>query len=103
MAAGACAFYHGFATAIFVPVAEATIAEQFPLNRGGRISDFSSATYVGRGIAPFLGGAILAVTNFGYHTLYLAVGIAGVTSFAIAFFLLHETKAEPIQQAKAQV
>jgi MFS family permease len=87
-------FYHGFATAIFVPVAEATIAEQFPANRGGRISDFNSATYVGRGIAPFLGGVILAATNFGFHTLYLAVGVAGVTAFVIAIVLLRETKAE---------
>ena len=63
-------FYHGFATAIFVPVAEATIAEQSPSKKGGRISDFNSATYVGRGIAPFLGGAILAATNFGYATLF---------------------------------
>src|SRR5271157_4500297 len=95
-------FYHGFATAIFVPVAEATIAEQFPENRGGRISDFNSATYVGRGAAPFLGGAILAATNYGYHTLYLAVGIAGITSFIIAFFLLRETHATPAQATKRQ-
>ena len=95
-------FYHGFATAIFVPVAEATIAEQFPANRGGRISDFNSATYIGRGAAPFMGGAILAATNYGYHTLYLAVGIAGVTSFIIAFFLLRETKATPAQPTKRQ-
>jgi MFS family permease len=95
-------FYHGFATAIFVPVAEATIAEQYPANKGGRISDFNAATYVGRGAAPFLGGAILAATNYGYHTLYLAVGIAGVTSFVIAFFLLRETKPAPVQPTKRQ-
>jgi MFS transporter, DHA1 family, multidrug resistance protein len=93
-------FYHGFATAIFVPVAEATIAEQYPAERGERISDFNSATYVGRGVAPFLGGAILAVTNFGYHTLYLAVAIAGVTSFVIAFLMLRETKVQPTQRTK---
>lgn len=93
-------FYHGFATAIFVPVAEATIAEQYPAKRGERISDFNSATYVGRGIAPFLGGAILAATNFGFHTLYVAVGIAGLTSFLIAFFVLHETKAPPAKETK---
>ncbi len=96
-------FYHGFATAIFVPVAEATIAEQYPAKRGERISDFNSATYVGRGIAPFLGGAILAATNFGFHTLYLAVGIAGVTSFLIAFFVLRETKAPPATANKSTV
>ena len=81
-------FYHGFATAIFVPVAEATIAERFPKRRGERISIFSSATAVGRAIAPFLGGYILFLTNYGYSTLYLAVGIAGVTAFIIALFFL---------------
>lgn len=90
-------FYHGFATAIFIPVAEVTVAEQYPAKKGERISAFNSATYVGRGIAPFLGGAILFVTNYGFHTLYLAVGIAGVTAFIIALLLLVKTKstAEP--------
>jgi len=46
-------FYHGFATAIFVPVAEASIAELFPTERGERISLFSSATYVGRVLSPW--------------------------------------------------
>jgi len=55
-------FYHGFATAIFVPVAEASMAESFPSQRGERISLFTSATYVGRSIAPFLGGYILFST-----------------------------------------
>ena len=45
-----------------------------------------------------MGGAILAATNFGYHTLYLAVGIAGVTSFVIAFFLLRESYVKPADQ-----
>lgn len=95
-------FYHGFATAIFVPVAEATIAEQYPANRGGRISDFNSATYVGRGVAPFLGGAILAATNFGFHTLYLAVGIAGVTTFVIAIVMLRESLPKDLQKTRAK-
>jgi MFS family permease len=85
-------FYHGFATAIFVPVAEATIAERYPANRGERISTFNSATAVGRGLAPFLGGSILFVTGYGFHTLYLAVGVAGVISFVIALFLFSENK-----------
>ena len=71
-------FYHGFATAIFVPVAEATIAEHYPAKRGERISAFNSATAIGRGLAPFLGGSILFVTSYSFHTLYMAVGIAGV-------------------------
>jgi MFS family permease len=95
-------FYHGFATAIFVPVAEATIAEQYPAKKGERISDFNAATYVGRGIAPFLGGVILAVTNFGFHSLYLAVGIAGVVSLIIALIVLRETKTAPMKITKPQ-
>ncbi|HLN90072.1 MAG TPA: MFS transporter, partial [Candidatus Binatia bacterium] len=69
-------FYHGFATAIFVPVAEASIATLFPTKRGERISIFNSAMAVGRAMAPFLGGYILFATNESFFTLYVAVGIA---------------------------
>jgi MFS family permease len=85
-------FYHGFATAIFVPVAQAFIAERFPAKRGERISLFSSMTAVGRATAPFLGGYILFVTDYSYHTLYLAVGVAGVTALVTALIFLAERK-----------
>jgi DHA1 family multidrug resistance protein-like MFS transporter len=88
-------FFHGFATGVFVPVAEATVAERFPTKRGERISIFSSATAVGRALAPFLGGSILFLTNYGYSTLYLAVGIAGVTTFILTFLLFVEKKTPP--------
>jgi MFS family permease len=83
-------FYHGFATAIFMPVAEASIATLFPSKRGERISLFNSATAVGRALAPFLGGYILFATNESFFTLYVAVGIAGVTAFIIALLFLAE-------------
>jgi len=83
-------FYHGFATAIFVPVTEASIVELFPTKRGERVSLFSSATAIGRGAAPFLGGYILFVTDYSYNTLYLAVGISGVTAFMTTLFFLAE-------------
>jgi DHA1 family multidrug resistance protein-like MFS transporter len=85
-------FYHGFATAIFVPVAEASIAELFPTKRGERISLFSSVTYVGRFIAPTLGGYILFSTANDFHVLYLAVGTAGVTAVIMALPFLVEKK-----------
>jgi len=91
-------FYHGFATAIFVPVAEASIAELFPTKRGERISLFSSATYVGRLIAPALGGYILFVTAKNFHTLYLAVGVAGVTAVLMALPFLAERKQPAVTQ-----
>lgn len=85
-------FYHGFATAVFVPVTEATVAERFPAKRGERISLFNSVTGVGRTLAPALGGVILGLTSNGFHTLYLAVAVAGVTAFALAFLMLAESK-----------
>jgi MFS family permease len=82
-------FYHGFATAIFVPVANAAIVDLFPTTKGARISTFSSMTLVGRGIAPFLGGYVLSVTNNNYSDLYLAVAVAGVTTLIVGLpFLL---------------
>lgn len=99
-------FYHGFATAIFVPVAEASISELFPIKRGERISLFSSATYVGRLIAPALGGYMLFVTARNFHTLYLAVGVAGVTAALMALPILVERKqpaVDPQDKAKETV
>jgi MFS family permease len=91
-------FYHGFATAIFVPVSEASMAELFPSRRGERISLFTSATYVGRSIAPFLGGYILFSTAstsdplYNYHIMYLAVAAAGLAAFVLALLFLAERK-----------
>jgi MFS family permease len=95
-------FYHGFATAIFVPVTEATIAEQFPAKRGERISLLSSATAVGRAAAPFLGGYLLFLTDYSFYTLYLAVGVAGVTAFAIALLFMAERKSAPVEPVAAK-
>jgi MFS family permease len=97
-------FYHGFATAIFVPVAQASVAELFPTKRGERISLFSSATSVGRGIAPFMGAYILLVTNTDFHVLYLAVATAGVTAFIVALLFLVESRNQPmmLQQEKSK-
>ncbi len=95
-------FYHGFATAIFIPVAQASIAEQFSARRGERISLFSSATAVGRAIAPFLGGYILFMTDYSYHTLYLAVGLAGAAAFVTALLFLAERKNSALQPSDSK-
>jgi MFS family permease len=88
-------FYHGFATAIFVPVTEALLAGLFPARCGERISLFSSATAVGRALAPFLGGYLLFVTDYNYDTLYLAVGVAGITAFVTTLLFLVEKNQDP--------
>ena len=73
-------FYHGFATAVFVPVTNAAIVERYPESKGARVSDFSSATMIGRGAAPFLGGYILSITGSSYSSVYVSVGVAGVAA-----------------------
>ncbi len=90
-------FYHGFATAMFVPVAEASIAELYPTKRGERISLFNSASAVGRALAPFLGAYILFASAQSYFTLYLAVGVVGVTAFVTALLFLTDRR-NPAQQ-----
>jgi MFS family permease len=96
-------FYHGFATAIFVPVAEASIAELFPSKRGERISLFSSATYVGRLSAPVLGGFILNATATNYYVLYSACAVAGVTALIMALpFLVEQKQSAPSQGGNAR-
>ena len=94
-------FYHGFATAIFIPVAEASIAELYPTKRGERISLFNSATAVGRALAPILGGYILFATNQNFFTLYVAVGIAGVTAFVVGLLFLAEKRNLAVQSSVA--
>ncbi|RLI24675.1 MFS transporter [Candidatus Bathyarchaeota archaeon] len=78
-------FYHGFATAIFGPVAQATIAELYPKRKGERMSLFSSSTIVGRSIAPFLGGAIIYTA--GLISVYLAAGVSGLAALAIGLLM----------------
>jgi len=96
-------FYHGFATAIFIPVAQASVAELFSTKRGERISLFSSATNVGRLVAPALGGYILFVTTDNFHVLYLSVAVAGVTALVMGLsFLTRRKRPTVIQQGNTK-
>ncbi|MHA2313769.1 MAG: MFS transporter [Candidatus Hermodarchaeia archaeon] len=88
-------FYHGFATAIFVPVARAAIVDRYTAKRGERISTFTSATIVGRGIAPFLGGFILSITLWNYRMVYLVVSMVGLAVFLMTLLFLREQDTIP--------
>ncbi len=80
-------FYHGLATAIFVPVAMALVSDLFQKERGEKIGWFSTSTLVGRFMAPIIGGTIIAVLLFNpaisYKVVYLVCGAAG----AVVLFL----------------
>ncbi len=81
-------FYHGFATAIFVPVAMALVADLYHKERGERIGWFSTSTLAGRFAAPAIGGGIIGVMVFNpglsYKVVYIVCGAAGITALIIA-------------------
>lgn len=84
-------FYHGLATAIFVPVAMAMVSDLFQEGRGEKMGWFSSATLLGRFMAPVMGGAALGFyaqdQEAGFRLVYLVCGIAGVVVFSSSFLL----------------
>jgi len=87
-------FYHGFSTAIFVPVAMAAIAESYPENKGKYISSFSSITLVGRFLAPITGGTILFITSNYYYGVYIGCAISGAIALTITVFFYRDRIAQ---------
>ncbi len=83
--------YHGLATAILGPVAMAAVADTFEKGRGERMGWYSSATMVGRFLAPFVGGALIFGEDF--HWVYIADGLAGVLVLVAAIRLPLATRA----------
>jgi len=83
--------YHGLATAIFVPVAMAMVSDIYQKSRGEKMGWFSTATLLGRFVAPATGGTILglyAITpSTGFHLVYLTCGAAGLAVMTGIFFL----------------
>jgi len=83
-------FYHGFSTAIFVPVAMAAIAESYPDDKGKYISSFSSITLVGRFLAPITGGTILFMTTNYYYGVYIGCAISGAIALTLTVFFYRD-------------
>ncbi|MFQ3573775.1 MAG: MFS transporter [Thermodesulfovibrionales bacterium] len=84
-------FYHGLATAIFVPVAMAYISELYNKKRGERLGWFSTATLLGRFLAPMLSGVVISIFVFlpdwGYKAVYLLCAVTGTLTLIIAIAL----------------
>src|SRR5205807_1233866 len=92
-------FVHGFATAIFSPVASAYVAGLAERGRGARLGWFSSANDIGATAGPLIGGFVLYFTA-SYSVTYLTVGALGVLTF-IVVLLLPEVDHTAAQEAKA--
>jgi MFS transporter, DHA1 family, multidrug resistance protein len=85
-------FVHGFATAIFSPVAAAYVAGLGETGRGARLGWFSSANDLGATAGPLIGGLVLYATA-SFAASYLLVGVLGLVAFAMAL-LVPETAAQ---------
>jgi MFS family permease len=85
-------FLHGFATAIFSPVASAYVADIFQKGRGEKLGWFASANDVGATLGPLIGGFILFSTA-SYSNTYLVVGGLGLLPLFMVLSLPHEEKA----------
>jgi MFS family permease len=91
-------FFHGTATAILGPVISAVIAERFPDNKGAMLGQYSSATLVGRTIAPLIGGIIISYFVFypglmPYRMVYLVAASAAVPVLIMTLMYREERSA----------
>jgi MFS family permease len=79
-------FLHGFATAIFSPVAAAYVAGLSEARRGARLGWYASMNDIGATGGPLIGGFILYFTT-SYPLTYLTVGGLGVLTLLIVLAL----------------
>jgi len=93
-------FLHGTATAILGPVVSAAIAERFPTQRGEMLGQYSSATLVGRTMAPLAGGSLISffIAYPGlvqYQVVYAVAAVAGILALILTL-LYREAGAAPL-------
>jgi MFS family permease len=79
-------FLHGFATAIFSPVAAAYVADLAEEGRGAKLGWFASANDIGSTVGPLIGGTLLFYTA-SYSATYLLVGVLGIVTLVAVLFL----------------
>jgi MFS family permease len=88
-------FFHGLGTAILGPVAAALLVDRFPGRKGEVLGQYSSATLVGRTLAPLTGGFIISYFAvypglISYQVVYFVAFLAAIPAFAIT--LLYSEK-----------
>ncbi|RJR47062.1 MAG: MFS transporter [Deltaproteobacteria bacterium] len=92
-------FLHGFATAIYGPVAMAVVMDAAGGRKGEMLSWFSSVTIIGNLVGAPAGGFILyrlatgAPSLFDFQAVYLASGAAGLLALLLALAILRGREA----------
>jgi MFS family permease len=91
-------FLHGIATAILGPVVSAIIVKAYSSSKGEKLGLYSSATLIGRALAPLIGGCIIAYfADFAnpimrYKFVYIAAFLLAIPVFLVILLLTDETK-----------
>jgi len=80
-------FYHGLATAIFMPVAMAFVSDLHEEAKGEKLGWFSTATLLGRFLAPLAGGALLGFLGSSSDQAYTSIYFLCLVGGALALFL----------------
>ena len=94
-------FFHGFATAIYGPVAMAVIIDVAGDRKGQLIATYSSISILGGLIAAPLGGGLLYMLGGAdpspqvFHLVYLAVGCIGCVSLLLVLTLWRRLPSRP--------
>lgn len=91
-------FFHGLATAILGPVVTALIFANYPDTKAEKNGLYSSATLLGRTLAPLLGGYLISSFLFygglfSYKLVYMAAFLLALPAAFLLFFL--RAKDEP--------
>ncbi len=92
-------FFHGVATAILGPVSAALILGAYRDTKGEKLGIYSSATLVGRTLAPILGGAIISgfasfPGDWNYRFVYVAAFLLAIPVFVLSFMMPNDASAE---------
>ncbi len=95
-------FFHGLATAILGPLSSTIIFNAYDKNKGEKLGTYSSATLIGRTLAPLFGGAIISYFTFmndlwNYRLVYVAVFVLSLPVIILAS-LYKEEKQKMISQ-----
>ena len=93
---GGIRLFHGLATAMFTPLALATVAELFQQRRGEAFGWYTSATQGGGALGPLIGGGVIYF--WGFSETFMLAGLFG--SLALFFFFFIPPIQQPMVQAQ---
>ncbi len=86
-------FFHGFASAMIMPVALAYVGDVTPKGKEGAVmGQFNMSLFIGLSIGPIMGGMIN--DRFGLATTFVCMGVFSLGAFFLGLFFLPPTKKE---------